>query len=209
MRKINIIGNVINELYRCFEILNTDYFEGKLPAPMITIQKQRPNNLGHFTLGKVWKSQKEIDNDEISKYEININPVNLNRPVEEIVHTLQHEMVHYINTVNGVKDCNGQIHNKKFKEAAEKVGLFCEKSKQYGWGFTHSTEEFKEYVSDKIKPNSEVFEYFRVPGIPKEKKPINKSTFKYICPECELVVKAKPDKHIKCADCDRLMEMEE
>ena len=49
---LNIIGEALDELYRVFNILNHDYYENKLPEPVITIQKARPNNLGHFTLGK-------------------------------------------------------------------------------------------------------------------------------------------------------------
>lgn len=205
---LNIIGKVIDELYRYFEILNKDYYEGKLPDPVITIQKSRQNNLGHFTLGKVWKNREEADNEELAKYEININPVNLNRPVEEIVGTVHHEMVHYANKISEINDCNGQVHNKKFKELAESVGLICEKSKKYGWGITELSDTFREYINESIKPDSSAFDYFRSVE-KKESKPREKKTFKYICPQCGIDVKGKPYVEIKCGKCDVLMEMEE
>lgn len=205
---MNIIGLAIDELYRYFEILNRDYFESKLPDPVITIQKTRPNNLGHFTLGKVWKNKNEESNEELSKYEININPINLNRSVEEIIGTVQHEMVHYANKLSEIKDCNGQIHNKKFKVLAESVGLICEKSKKYGWGFTELSNSFKEYIAEKINPKSEVFDYFRSVEL-KASKTREKKTFKYVCPHCGLDIKAKPDVEVKCVKCDVLMEMED
>lgn len=43
----------------------------------------------------------------------------------------------------------------------------------------------------------------------KESKPREKKTFKYICPQCGIDVKGKPDVEIKCAKCDVLMEKEE
>lgn len=205
---MNIIGKAIDELYRYFQILNEKYYDGKLSEPVITIQKEKSNNLGHFTLDKVWRNRNEVENDELSRYEININPVNLNRPAEEIIGTLNHEMVHYANKASDIKDCNGQVHNKKFKELAERVGLICEKSKKYGWGFTTLSDEFRKYIEETIKPDAKVFEYFRNVEV-KESKPREKKTFKYICPECKLEVKAKKDKNIKCADCNVLLEIEE
>lgn len=71
---MNIIGEALTELYRIFNILNERFYENKLPEPVLTIQKQRANNLGHFTLSQVWKNE----NTEDTKYEININPVKLN-----------------------------------------------------------------------------------------------------------------------------------
>lgn len=206
---MNVIGNAIDELYRYFEILNKDYYESKLPDPVITIQKARANNLGHFTLGKVWKKRDEENNDDTAKYEININPVNLNRPVEEIIGTVQHEMIHYANKISDINDCNGQIHNKKFKELAENVGLICEKTKKYGWGITSLSEPFKTYIEDRIEPKAEVFDYFRCEDKKRESKPREKKTFKYICPKCGMDVKAKLDAKVKCGKCDVFMVIEE
>ena len=202
---MNIIGEALTELYRIFNILNERFYENKLPEPVLTIQKQRANNLGHFTLSQVWKNE----NTEDTKYEININPVNLNRPVEEIVGTLRHEMVHFANKISDIRDCNGQVHNKKFKELAENVGLICEKSKSYGYGFTALSDKLKEYITEEIKPNESVFEYFREGEPPKENKPREKKIFKYVCPSCNMVVKAKKDNNIYCGDCGIMLEMED
>ncbi len=205
---MNIIGAALDELHRCFDILNAKYYEGKLPEPVISIQKSRPNNLGHFTLGKVWKNQNETENEESARYEININPVNMNRPAEEIIETLHHEMVHYVNRQNEIKDCNGQVHNKKFKTAAERVGLICEKSKQYGWGYTSLSESLKTFIVEEMKPDPKAFKYFRLGSVVpvKVKKPREKKSFKYICSGCDQTAKAGRDAKIKCGNCDELME---
>ena len=133
----------------------------------------------------------------------------MNRPTEEIVGTIQHEMVHYANRLSEIKDCNGQVHNKKFKELAENVGLFCEKTKKYGYGITSLTEPFRTYIEEYITPKDEVFDYFRCEEKKRETKPREKKTFKYTCPKCGMDVKAKPDVKVKCGECDVFMNMEE
>ena len=135
----------------------------------------------------------------------------LNKTIHEIVCTLQHEMVHYANKIAEIKDCNGQIHNKKFKTLAESVGLIVEKSKKYGYGHTQCSETFTKFINNVIKPNAECFSYFRnVPLKDKEtKEPKEKTQFTYICPKCEEKVKAKADKNIICGDCDCSFEIQE
>ena len=207
----NIVGVALDEVYRWFDFLNKKYFNNELEVPVITIQKGRSNNLGWFTLVKVWTPLENSQDKSINpeKYEINITAENLYRPVEEIVGTLQHEMVHYYNCCHATKDCNGQIHNKKFREMAEAKGLLCEKSKQYGWGLTTLSEPFKKIIADEIKPDAAVFEYFRnQPKIEKDKK-IAKKTFKYKCPSCGTEVKGKADIKVRCVDCDCDFELEE
>lgn len=177
--------------------------------------------LGHFTLDKVWKDKKVLetkDNSSIEKkpeelksyYEINIDPRWFgNRSVEEIVETLLHEMVHYCNKINEIKDCNGNIHNKKFKTLAEAVGLNVEKGKSVGWGYTSLSDELKKYIQIDIKPNKDAFEYFRDGLVLKPKVKRNKTMFKYTCPKCKQSAKGKKDITIKCGYCDVVMEMED
>jgi hypothetical protein len=205
MNQNNFIGIALDELYRIFDILNKQYFSNKLPYPMITIQKtKRSGNLGWFSLDKVWANK----NTEDRKHEINICAEYLNGEAYDIVDTLQHETVHYANKMLDIKDCNGQVHNKKFKNLAEQVGLIVEKSKKYGYGHTGCSDEFKEFIDETIKPNMNCFAYFRnVP--PNEKKVTSeKKTFKYICPICGAEVKAKKDKNIVCGECETQFKME-
>lgn len=200
------LTDTINELNRIFGLLNDRYYDSELELPMITIQKQRGNNLGHFTLRKIWKDKET----EECKYEININPINLDRPLVNIVETLHHEMIHYWNTANEIKDCNGNNHNKRFKSAAEERDLICTKEDRVGWGYTSPTEDFIKFVEEEVNPDPECFKYFM--NIPKEEKPDkpkNKKTFKYICPTCGMEVKAKPDSNIMCGDCGCKLEIEE
>ena len=210
---MNVIGMALEELYRIFSILNEDKFDGELTEPVITIQKTKGNVLGHFTVDRTWKDKNDEENEETSYYEINIDPRWFNtRTPADVVETLLHEMVHYYNKVNDVKDCSGNVHNKKFKSSAEKVGLVVEKGKGVGYGYTSMSEALSAYVDEVVKPNEAAFEYFRsVPvklsgGSGGGRK---KSTFKYTCPDCGAEVKGKRDMVIKCGLCDVEMKMED
>lgn len=209
---MNVIGAALEELYRIFGILNRDKFNGELTEPVITIQKTRGRTLGHFTLAKVWKDKNDVESEENAYYEINVDPRWFNsRTPADVAETLLHEMCHYHNKVNDIKDCSGNVHNKKFKSSAEKVGLIVEKGKGVGFGYTSMSEALETYMKEVVKPSEVAFEYFRtapmkLSGAGGERK---KSVFKYTCPECGQEAKGKRDISIKCGRCDVLMKMED
>ena len=197
MYKSNYIGIVLEELYRIFSILNMHYYDDQLPEPIITIQKGKSrNNLGWFSLDPIWISE----NDEDNKYEINISAEHLNRGIYDIIGIVQHEMVHYQNRLNNVKDVNNNRHNKKFKSLAEEKDLIVRSHKSYGWGVTGPSEKFIKYIDECIKPNKKCFLYFRQVTTDKKKKR-EKKIFKYVCPKCDEVAKAKLDVDIECGKC--------
>lgn len=217
---MNVIGTALEELYRIFAILNHDKFNDDLPEPVITIQKTRGLTLGTFTLDKVWRDKKQVEDgkatadnsDETAYYEINIDPRWFcTRSAEEVTETLLHEMCHYANKMSDIKDCNGNVHNKKFKSLAESVGLIVEKGKSVGWGYTSLSDELREYIIEEVEPNEKAFEYFRtsVANIGGTKTPRKKKTFTYTCPDCGQTAKGKRDISIKCGDCDVLMPAED
>lgn len=217
---MNVVGMALDELYRIFDRLNEDKFDGSLDKPVITIQKAKGGVLGHFTVNKVWQNKNDNEGTD-NFYEINVNPTYLDRPVNEIVGTILHEMVHYYNKVNGIKDCSGSRHNKKFKQTAEEVGFNVESDKTHGFAFTKLSDVLESYITESVKPNEEAFKYFRNEGIFKKKdnesddddgsgnnkKP--KRNYKYICPECGQIVKGKHGIKVKCGECDIVMELEE
>lgn len=210
VRDINVVGIALDELYRIFGVLNEEYFGNKLEPPVITIQKSKSNVLGHCTTEKVWRQKDNGEDDDSACYEININPLHLNAPVEKIIGTLQHEIVHYANNVYGIKDCSGQHHNKKFKDLAERVGLLVEKSDKVGWGITEPDDRLLSFIKNAIQPDETAFAYFRTDIINQNDKPKKpKNIFKYRCPDCDLEVKAKAGRHIMCGDCKKELEMEE
>lgn len=217
---MNVVGTALKELYRIFSILNRDKFGDELPEPVITIQKTRGRNLGHFTVDKVWKNKQNLENenndadnsDETAYYEINIDPRWFcDRTAAEVAETLLHEMCHYYNKLSDIKDCNGNVHNKKFKKLAEGVGLVVERGKSVGYGYTSLSEELQNYVEEVINPDAKAFEYFRAGNAIKGSgtNVRTKTMFKYTCPDCGQIAKGKKDITIKCGLCEADMEIEE
>lgn len=144
----------------------------------------------------------------------------LARPIEEVVGTLLHEMVHYYNCVNGIKDCSrsGTYHNKKFKKEAEKRGLSVEKVDKYGWACTSPTDEIREFVErhklqnisiyrnedrfyKRVKPGNKASEEGGTDGKDDKSGKKPSSTRKYMCPCCGDSVRATKVVKIMCMKC--------
>lgn len=83
-----MLKNYQEMLEYAFSVLNEVYFEGKLPPIVITIMSS-PRSNGHFTINREWRLEEERLN------EINISAEHLDRPIENIMATLCHEMVHF------------------------------------------------------------------------------------------------------------------
>ena len=100
MKQLTSYNRVAGYLNKIFDLLNAEYFENELSRPTITIQST-PKAYGHFSLkDDTWVST--IGNS----HEINIGAGTLARPIEEVIATLLHEMVHYLNYKNGIQDCS-------------------------------------------------------------------------------------------------------
>lgn len=191
---ITIMQDAINELYRCFDVINSEKCEGKLPQPIITIQKT-PKALGHCSIHKNWANK---DNEEIQEdndfYEINIASNYLNNEVNEILHTLIHECVHlFDNSILNKNDCTGKKHTKRFyKTATEIFGLTIDDNdSRVGYGYTKLNEDTVKFIEEVIKPDPEKFKYFyHIPEKKKEDKDPPKKFNKTIwCPSCQLEIK--------------------
>lgn len=98
MKKLTSYNRAAGYLNRIFDLLNQEYFEGELSRPTITIQST-PKAYGHFSLrDDTWVSVTG------NSHEINIGAGTLARPIENVVCTMLHEMVHYYNYINGIQD---------------------------------------------------------------------------------------------------------
>lgn len=126
-----------------FEVLNERYFNGELPPIVITIMSS-PRSNGHFSINREWRVAEEHFN------EINISAEHLDRPIENIMATLCHEMVHFYCQINGIKDTsqNYRYHNKHFKEEAEKRGLIISYAQYIGYSVTEPSEEFIQVIRE-------------------------------------------------------------
>ena len=205
-----MLGSMQEVLEYAFKVLNEVYYDNELPDPIITIMSS-PRTNGHFTVGKVWK-----ENDE-KRHEINISAEHLDRHIENIIATLQHEMVHYYCSLNDIPDTSqgGRYHNKNFKREAEARGLIITQGKYIGWSITEPSPAFievlKQYNITKpmdINRDGELL----IPlgkggsggdngsgGAPAPKK--KTSPRKYICPQCGNSFRATKDISVLCLDC--------
>ena len=195
-------------LEKLFRTLNTRYFGDTIEEPIITIQST-PRAYGHVTVSKAWH---KANGDE--RHELNIAAGTLDRPIEEIVSTLLHEMVHLMNLQNGVQDCSrgGTYHNRKFKAAAEACDLHIDYDERIGWSVTSPTEALIDFIIEEgwedICISREDGCISRTPGRGSPDRtpttpttPKKSSTRKYICPGCKMSVRATREVNIICGDC--------
>lgn len=120
----------VEELNKAFNKLNKDYYDGKLPEVVITIQSGKNGKYYGWFWKNRWKNANQNANVE-TYHEINIGAEHLSRPIDNIISTLQHEMVHLYCEENEIKDTSNKnvYHNKRFKQEAEKRGLIIEQAK--------------------------------------------------------------------------------
>ena len=220
---MNPMVETIQELTRWYDLFNEHYFENKLPPAMITVQKTRQGNLGHFTPWYSWVSVDEDEaKDEKNNYcEINLAAQALNRPAEEIGCTMVHEMTHYDLFLQGVKNCSGKIHNKKFKAAAESHDMIVERDKKVGWGVTMPNDNMKKFINDVIKPDMNKIHYFREDMTKEPKAKELHPVYHVFCESCGKKFDYKPKKKDKdnfdfmndfgfvCKACGTEMQIEE
>ena len=211
MKQLTTYNRAAGYLNRIFDLLNEQYFENSLSRPTITIQST-PKAYGHFSLrDDTWISKNG------ASHEINIGAGTLARPIENVVATLLHEMVHYYNHVNGVQDTSRgyTYHNKRFRNSAEIRGLHVEHHPTYGWSITSPADELLDFclyngLTDILLNRNEQYG-IRVPvgggtsnGVPiQTTKP--SSTRRYVCPKCGAIARATRALNLGCLDCDEQM----
>lgn len=188
-------------LERAFDTLSRVYFENSLPKVVITIQTS-PTAHGYITVNKIWEGTNE-------RYrEINISAETINRPIENVMATLLHEMVHLFCMENNLLDTSkgGKYHNKTFKKEAEKRDLEISYADYIGYSVTKPTVRF----IDVLKANGlygDSIEHHRITGCRSSggTSPKKSSTRKYTCPSCGISVRATKDVNIGCLDCGVVM----
>lgn len=198
-----------------FKVINTVYFGNSLIMPVITIMSS-PRTNGHFTTGKMWRAEQD------HFHEINISAEHLDRPIENIMATLCHEMVHYYCLLNGIKDTsqNHRYHNKLFRDEAEKRGLLISRADGIGYSITAPSPDFIKILQENHiekpmdinreselqmftsggnggDPNGQTGGLDGTQGTMRKKS----STRKYQCPSCKNSFRATKDINVICMDC--------
>ena len=207
MKQTTKMSRAVSQLEHVYNSLNSDFFAGELPVPIITVQS-KPGTYGHCSVAKVWQRKDD------KTYEMNISAETLNYPIEEVIDTLLHEMCHLYCRENNIKEVSrgGKYHNKRFKEVAEAHGLTCVPCGQYGWNTTPG-DNLVEYALNKgwneiLLGRNTLPPAMRTgatgtaqPGAatPGGKRP--SSTRKVVCPKCGQSVRATRKVNIICGDC--------
>lgn len=187
-------------LEKIFRAINTDSFGGEIEEPIITL-KNTSTAYGHVTVCKTWSKK----DDRV--HELNISTAYLKRPIEELVTTMIHEMVHLLNMQRGIQDCSrgGSYHNKKFKDEAEKHMIHIEHHEKYGWTITIPTDELLDYIIKKGWTEIQMGEESKLPDIFTKFGKSKSNSIKYQCPNCKNSVRATKVVNIKCAYCNQIM----
>lgn len=202
----------VKGLEKLFEELNEKFFDSALSSSDVVIslsQKGTRAATGCTSQEKIWE-----DGAKNCFYEINIFPEYLNRPYTEICATMLHEMCHLFNIAKGTLDSsrNGQYHNKEFKNCAESHGLVVEKDPKYGFSITTLNADALEYVSTLDLTAFGLFrksnEKIPPPAGAPSKSTKSSSTRKYICPVCNISIRATKEVNVRCIDCEKTFVLE-
>lgn len=218
MKETTRTSRTAGQLEKMFRTINRDKFNNELPEPIITISPTR-GAYGHFTPWHTWKVSGN------GKHEINLSSDQLERPIECIVSTLIHEMVHLYCYVNDIKDTSrgGTYHNRRFAAIAAEKGLEVQFDSTIGCTTNNEgNERLIEYCLDngwtefKMNRKPEI-QTSRATGTAAKMLPpsggqattgtaTKKShSIKYQCPRCKNSVRATKKVNIACMNCIEVM----
>ena len=213
MKHITKTSRLAGLLERLFRDLNTDIFNNQLDTPIITISPTK-RAYAHYTPFDAWNV------NERGKREINIASGTLNRPLENIVASLLHEMVHfYDDTVLHVQDCSrgGTYHNKQFAKSCTTHGLTVTHSDRYGWNRTELNDDMIMWLLeyDEFREIEMCRDYYAPDGTSSGAKTADggrgnitvtttvskSSSRRYVCPFCGMIIRATKQVNVICGDC--------
>ena len=217
MKQITKMSRLTGELEKAFRLINEELFNNELPTPIITVIPT-PKAYAHYVPFDIWSTK------ESAKREINIASGTLDRPIENIIASLVHEMVHmYNDVVLNINDCSnkGTYRNKQFKKEAEAHGLIVTKTR-YGYSRTEPSDRIIEFIleHDELREiemcranpalvSVSVGTHTGNSGTTPTTTAITPNSHhrKYMCPCCHNSVRATKAVNIICGDCMERMEL--
>ena len=198
-------GQSYGEFLRAYRFFNQRLFLNRLPHCLITLHRHR-TAYGYFW-GKRYKNKDDVVTDEIA-----MNPDFLrDRPDRVSLSTLVHEMVHLWQHHFGKASRSG-YHNREWAEKMEQVGLM--PSTTAAPGGARTGQNCSHYIIDG-GPFDKACAALLAGGfhiswgsapIAKISKGRSGKRTKYECPTCDTCAWGKDGLHIRCNDCDELME---
>ena len=191
-----------------FDYFNQQFFAGKLPKCLLTINRKN-KSIGYYHAEQFnHKTDKKVI-DEIS-----LNTDYFTRPDKQTLSTLLHEMTHCWQFHYGAHKSNNGYHNKEWANKMQSIGLMPSNTgepggKKTGKQMTHyivENESYDNVITTYLKTN--IIEWFTQKNKSQAKKRSNKSKTKYTCQSCGLNVWAKPSIKVLCFDCQKLLTEE-
>jgi hypothetical protein len=205
-----------SNLGAAFDFFNDRFYDGKLPRPLITLQ--RSHNAEAFYRHRRFGTAPDIKGRVTHIDEIAMNPrFFLFKSTEEILSTLVHEQVHLKQFHFGKPSRNG-YHNGEFRDFMKEVGLITSDTdavggKQTGQRMGHYVDRdgpFAKAYRDLIEVHGFRLIYGdirdevqKTGGLPKPSKPKNSVASTYICtnPACAVKLTGAPLLRVVCEDC--------
>lgn len=190
-------SKTVRRLEIMFHTLNEEYFGGEVVEPVVSICASiKP--LSYITQEDTW-----VRLNGETKPEFRISANLLSQPIENVVATLLHAMVHQHNSQIHIKDTSRGMayHNKRFRDTARVHGLDVEYDPRIGWGVTTPAER----VTNTIVANG--WDDFVLCQNENANLARPTSTRKVSCPCCGQSVGATKTVNIICGDC--LVQMTE
>ena len=176
---------------KIYDALNIRFFDGELRKPIVTLTGKEYSN-------HVANNEDESLSGKKSVFNLEISIKCLNKPIEEIVTDIMHEMVHEYCAENGMK-CSGSYHNRIFKTVAENHGLIQSVSKTssgkntYGWGKSKPSDDLLKFI------DLQGWEAVDVTGIRFTRKRSEKQSRRtWLCPKCGAKYASYSDNRIPC-----------
>jgi predicted SprT family Zn-dependent metalloprotease len=181
----NSIKPSIDEAERFIIYLNKRFKLGLPNTIIVNIEETKKTVIGYF---RPKENPKHYRNSKKSLNNICLSSLWLK---EDPYETIAHEVAHFYNYKNGIRDCTiNQYHNKHFKEVAERLLLTVEQTRTRGFAYTKPSKEFKKMLRE-FKPNRKAFHVFQK-TVDKEKQPTR--NILYMC-SCGVKIRTAKNKN--------------
>jgi predicted SprT family Zn-dependent metalloprotease len=108
-----IPASIVAELYRHVDDMRSTFFAGQIPEVVLSFDVRNKRNLGHYVL---------LRNGLGVRWNVNLNPIHLARPVFEVLATLLHELAHAWQYEKGT-GAKPPHHNQEFVTKCEEMGI--------------------------------------------------------------------------------------
>lgn len=113
---------MVHAIETAYAHFNKRLFESKLPPLFLNLSRAGRNVMGFFA-PDAWEAGKDKAGNDQHVCELSLTPEGTRRSAEEVFSTLVHEMVHYLDHVEGRKPKSPGYHAKPWFEFMDKIGL--------------------------------------------------------------------------------------